>query len=61
MTEPTSNQRLSVPMPLADFIDIMRDPVHISDWMRQYIIDALLDLQERRAADVASAGQESDK
>lgn len=29
---------------LAEFIELMREPVHLQDWMRQYIIDALTDV-----------------
>lgn len=32
-------------IPLRDFIELIKEPVHISDWMRQYIIDALIDLE----------------
>jgi hypothetical protein len=36
---------------LRDFIALISEPVHLQPWMRQYVIDALTDLAERRESE----------
>jgi hypothetical protein len=47
-------------MSLRAFIAVISEPVHLQPWMRQYVIDALTDLAERRESETRAERIEED-